>query len=466
MTSFRTRFSPAPTGFLHVGSARSALFCWLAARHNQGEVMLRVEDTNAQLYKPEFLDNMLWTLEWLGLGFDGETVFQSKRAERYAEVTGALIASGQAYGCDCTTEDAKARSAAAGKPGAGYDGHCRDRGLVPGEGIAARFRVPDEGATEFDDIVRGTVRFEHQSIDDFVIQRADGSAVFFVPNAVDDLDMEITHVVRGDDLLNTVPKVLLIRRAMPGGETFPEPTYAHLPMIVNEGRKKLSKRRDDVAVEDYQKGGYIPEAMSNYLAVLGWGPSDGIEIRPREEIIDLFRLEDVVPSSAFFDRQKLDHFNAHYLRALPVASVLEGAAPFLPPDPPQSVIEMAPHIQERARTFVEFADMAAFLIADDLETDDASWAKVLKIPAAAAILDAALRDYPQTGWSAEALHEATGKIAEEAGLGLAKAQAPIRVAVTGRTVGPPLFESLVALGQERSLARLTDARRRLGTTTT
>lgn len=460
--TFRTRFSPAPTGYLHVGSARCALFCWLAARHDDGEVLLRVEDTNAELYRPEYLDNLRWTLDWLGLDFDGETLFQSRRADRYREVIEHLVATGRAYGCDCTTEVVKERSQAAGKPGAGYDGHCRDRGLVPGPGIAARFRVPDEGATEFDDIVRGHVRFEHAAIDDFIVQRADGSAVFFVPNAVDDLDTEITHVVRGDDLLNTTPKVLLIRRSIPGGDEIPEPTYAHLPMIVNEARKKLSKRRDDVAVEDYRDRGYLPEAMSNYLSVLGWGPPDGIEIRPREEIVQLFRLEDVVSSSAFFDKQKLDHFNAQYLRALSPAAVMEAAQRWLSPELDGALKDLAPHIQERARTLQEFAEMAEFLAGDDVEVDPESWARgVEKLAVAPAILDSATAAYADADWVAETLHATTQAIAEQHGLGLSKAQAPIRVAVTGRTVGPPLFESLVALGRERTLKRLASARNRL-----
>ena len=455
--TFRTRFSPAPTGYLHVGGARSALFCWLAARHNKGEVLLRVEDTNAELYRPEYLDNLLRSFEWLGLDFDGETVFQSKRAERYAEVTAHLVETGRAYGCDCTTEVVKERT-----KGSGYDGHCRDRGLVPGPGIAARFRVPDEGTTEFDDIVRGHVVFEHSKIDDFIIQRADGSAVFFVPNAVDDLDMDITHVVRGDDLLNTVPKVLLIRRHMQGGDRIPEPVYAHLPLIVNEARKKLSKRRDDVAVEDYRDRGYLPDAMSNYLAVLGWGPPDGVEIRPREEIIELFRLEDVVPSSAFFDKQKLDHFNATYLRAMPVDDVLKAALQWLAPELGAEINDLAPHIQERARTLQEFGEMAAFLVGDDAPIDEASWAKgVAKLPAAAAILESASKAYAEADWVPEVLHATTQAIAEEHGLGLSKAQAPVRVAVTGQTVGPPLFESLVALGRERTLHRIEAARKRL-----
>ena len=456
--TFRTRFSPAPTGYLHVGGARSALFCWLAARHNEGEVLLRVEDTNAELYRPEYLDNLLRTFEWLGLGFDGETVYQSKRAERYAAVTAHLVDTGRAYGCDCTTEVMKERT-----KGSGYDGHCRDRGLVPGPGVAVRFRVPDEGVTEFDDIVRGHVVFEHDKIDDFIVQRADGSAVFFVPNAVDDLDMEITHVVRGDDLLNTVPKVLLIRRHMEGGDRIPEPIYAHLPLIVNEKRKKLSKRRDDVSVEDYKDRGYLPEAMCNYLAVLGWGPPDGIEIRPREEIVELFRLEDVVPSSAFFDKQKLDHFNAHYLRALSPVEAIAAAGPWLDPELGSELNDLAPHIQERARTLQEFGEMAAFLVGDSVEVDEASWAKgVEKLAAAGAILDSATKAYAEADWVPETLHAITQGIAEEHGLGLSKAQSPIRVAVTGRTVGPPLFESLVALGRDRTLKRIAAARTRLG----
>jgi len=464
-SGFRTRFSPAPTGYLHVGGARSALFCWLAARHNDGEVLLRVEDTNAELYRPEYLENLLSTFEWLGLGFDGETVFQSRRAERYAEVTAHLVETGRAYGCDCTTEVVKERT-----KGSGYDGHCRDRGLVPGPGVAARFRVPDDGVTEFDDIVRGHVKFEHDKIDDFIVQRADGSAVFFVPNAVDDLDMEITHVVRGDDLLNTVPRVLLIRRHMQGGDRLPEPIYAHLPMIVNESRKKLSKRRDDVSVEDFKDRGYLPDAMCNYLAVLGWGPPDGVEIRQREEIVDLFRLEDVVPSSAFFDRQKLDHFNAHYLREMSATDAVTAAGPWLPPElGPQlndpGLNDLAPHIQERARTLQEFGEMAAFLFGDDVEVDPASWTKgVDKLPAAGAILDSAAKAYADAEWAPEILHAITQAIAEEHGLGLAKAQAPIRVAVTGRTVGPPLFESMVALGRQRTLKRIASARSRIGET--
>ncbi|HUQ40234.1 MAG TPA: glutamate--tRNA ligase [Acidimicrobiales bacterium] len=457
MAVLRTRFSPAPTGFLHVGSARSALFVWLAARATGGEVLLRVEDTNAELYRPEFLDSILDTLAWLGIEFDGETVFQSERGERYAAATDQLLTAGHAYRCDCTPEAVKARTVGSATPG--YDGHCRDRDVADGPAAAVRFRVPDEGTTEFDDVIRGHVSFDNANLEDFVIQRSNGSATFFLPNAVDDVDMEITHVVRGEDLINVTPKVLMIREAI--GVT-DRPVFAHLPMLVNEQRKKLSKRRDDVAVEEFRARGYLPEAFRNYLAVLGWGPPDGVEIRPISEIIELFGLEDVTPSSAFFDVKKLDHFNAEYIRAMAPAEFTERAAPWLP-GPSEEFARLAPELQTRVKTLGEVADLTAFLWGDEAVYDDASWEKgVVKLPAAAAILDAALLAFASCTWDTDTLHRETETIAAANGLTLGKAQAPIRVAVTGRTVGPPLFESMEVLGRERVLARLRRAREKLG----
>ena len=228
----RLRFSPAPTGYLHVGSARSALFNWLAARHAGGQLLLRVEDTNAELYKPEYLDSILVTLDWLGIGFDEEPVFQSQRADRYATATQELLDGGFAYYCDCTPEAVKERTAGNATPG--YDGFCRDRKVAPGPNAAVRFNVPDEGTLAFDDIVRGRVEFELAALTDFVIQRANGTATFYLPNAVDDVDMGITHVVRGEDLINVTPNVLLIRQALGNHE---RPAFAHLPLIVNAQRK-------------------------------------------------------------------------------------------------------------------------------------------------------------------------------------------------------------------------------------
>ncbi|MEY2477023.1 MAG: glutamyl-tRNA synthetase [Actinomycetota bacterium] len=456
MAPFVARFSPAPTGFLHVGSARTALFNWLAARNVGGELKLRVEDTNAALYKPEYLDSILGTLEWLGVGFDGDPVFQSQRADMYREAIDGLIASGHAYHCDCTQEDVQARTKGNQTPG--YDGYCRDRGLTSG---AVRFRVPDAGTTEFDDVVRGHVSFEHAALTDFVIQRGDGSATFFLPNAVDDVDMGVTHVIRGEDLINVTPNVLLLREALGVTE---RPVFAHLPLLVNDKRKKLSKRRDDVSVESYRDRGYLPEAFANYLAVLGWGPADGVEIRPMREIVELFRLEDVVPSPAFFDVQKLDHFNGEYIRAMTAEEFTARAAPWLGEEVATSAAwqRMAPLVQERVVTLAEAKPMVDFLFGEPV-IDEASWEKVMvKGPNAAEVLQRARVAYLECVWDASTLHEVTLAVGEELGMKLGKAQAPIRVAVTGRTVGPPLFESLEVLGREQTLARIDRALGRLG----
>ena len=455
MAPFVARFSPAPTGFLHVGSARTALFNWLAARHAGGELKLRVEDTNKALYKAEFLDSILRTLDWLGIGFDAEPVFQSQRTELYADAIATLLGSGHAYFCDCSQEDVQARTKGNATPG--YDGFCRDRGITTG---AVRFRIPDDGTTEFDDVVRGHVTFEHAALTDFVVQRADGTATFFLPNAVDDVDMGVTHVIRGEDLINVTPNVLLLREALGHTE---RPVFAHLPLLVNAQRKKLSKRRDDVSVESYRERGYLPEAFANYLAVLGWGPSDGVEIRPMAEIVEQFSLDDVVPSAAFFDTQKLDHFNGEYIRALTAEEFSARAGPWLGPvaETP-GWTRMAPLVQERVVTLAEAAPMVDFLAGPPV-IDEAAWDKVLvKGPNGVEILTGARAAYLECPWDAATLHDVTLSVGEELGMKLGKAQAPIRVAVTGRTVGPPLFESLEVLGREETLARLGRALERLG----
>ena len=450
----RARFSPAPTGFLHVGSARSALFNWLLTRHSGGELLLRVEDTNAELYRPEYLDSMFRTLDWLGIGFDAKPVHQSRRTDLYLRATEHLLESGSAYRCDCSQDEVKERTA--GNPKPGYDGHCRDRDVRPGPGVAVRFRVPDEGGIEFDDVIRGHLVFKNADLEDFVIERANGSPTFFVPNAVDDVDMGITHVVRGEDLINVTPRVLLIREALGHTE---RPVFAHLPLIVNAQGKKLSKRRDDVAVEQYRERGYLPEAMRNYLAVLGWGPKDGVEIRPIEEIVEQFRLEDVVPSPAFFDTKKLDHFNGEYIRKLAGGDFLDRTRPWLGEHAQMAQVQrLAPLAQERMTTLAEAPGLFDFLYNEMPVTDQASWEKTMKGDVAAKILDDAIAEYETAAWSVGDLHAATSTIADRHGLKLAKAQAPIRVAVMGKTVGLPLFDSLEVLGRETTLARLREAR--------
>jgi glutamyl-tRNA synthetase len=459
----RVRFSPAPTGSLHVGGARTALFNWLFARRHGGTFLLRIEDTDVERSRPELTDAIVDSLRWLGLEWDEEPVHQSERAGLHRDAVAKLLAAGCAYRCDCTQDDVRARAEARGGP-PGYDGHCRDRDVGPGAGVVVRFRTPDEGRTTFDDVIRGEVGFDHAALEDFVVQRSSGAPMFVVANAVDDADLGITHVIRGEDLISVTPKVLLLREALGISQ---RPVFAHLPMLVNERRQKLSKRRDDVAVGAYRERGYLAEAMVNHLALLGWGPPDGVEIRPLAEIVELFRLEDVNPAPAFFDVDKLTHINGVYLRGLSTAEFIGAAGRFLehgpwaPGDFDFAAFErMAPLVQERVTTLAEAPEMVDFLFVDQPAIDPDSWDKAMKGPAAD-VLDATMAAYQAVAWESAALLAALRSVGEELGLPLRRAQAPVRVAVTGRSVGPPLFESLEVLGRDRSLARLRSARARL-----
>jgi len=442
---------------------------WLFARHTGGSFLLRIEDTDAERNRPELVGNVLEMLGWLGLEWDGEPVHQSDRFALYRDAAARLLAAGAAYACDCTPEAVAARHAErGGKPG--YDGHCRDRRLPPVEGRALRFRVPDEDATGWVDVIRGEVSFDHANLEDFVLLRSSGAPTFLLANAVDDADMAITHVIRGEDHVNGTPKYLLIGQAL-GLEA---PTFAHMPLLVNEGRKKLSKRRDDVSVADYRARGYLPEAMANYLALLGWGPPDGVEVRPIDEIVELFDLAEVNPSPAFFDQQKLTHVNAEHIRRLEPAEFVGRAAPFLPADVEgaQPALEaLAIEVRDRVRTLAEVPAMIDFLWLEEPGLDEQSWDKAARGRAVAEMLDATitgLSALAESRWEPAAIRAAVEEAAVAAGLvnaegrpQLAKAQAPVRVAVTGRGVGPPLFESLAVLGPERTLDRLRAARERL-----
>lgn len=466
----RVRFAPSPTGFLHVGSGHSALANWLFARHTGGEFLLRIEDTDTERNRPELIDNVLEMLRWLGLDWDGEPVRQSERGDLHRGAVTKLLDAGAVYHCDCTGEDVQKRNQQrGGKPG--YDGFCRDRDLEAAPGRALRFRTPDEGRTGWHDLIRGEVSFANADLEDFVVVRGDGTPLFLLANAFDDADMGITHVIRGEDHVNNTPKYLLLLDAweMPRPEAF-----AHMPLLVNEGRKKLSKRRDDVSMADYRDRGYLPEAMVNYLALLGWGPPDEVEVRPISEIVDLYRLEDVNPSPAFFDTKKLEHVNAETIRALPVEEFLERAEPFLTLGEParEALRLLAVETQERVRTLAQVEPMIEFLVVDQPEIDEASWTKAIdKGRNVTEMLDATITRLEALGegeWEPEPIQTAVSSAALDAGLvnaegrpQLARAQGPVRVALTGRTVGLPLWESIAALGRGRSLDRIRSLRDRL-----
>ncbi|MBT5117585.1 MAG: glutamate--tRNA ligase, partial [Actinobacteria bacterium] len=301
----RVRFAPSPTGYLHVGSARTALFNWLYARSTGGTYVLRVEDTDAERNRPELTENLLAELEWLGLDWDEGPLYQSERRDRHRAVVQDLLNRELAYLCDADNQEVAGQEIT--------------------EGLAVRFRMPVGQTVAFDDLVRGPVSFATDDLEDFVIWRSNGTPMFLLANAVDDADMGITHAIRGEDLLSGVPKVLLLLDAIGA----PHPIYAHLPLLVNAQRKKLSKRRDDVSIADYREKGYLPEAMVNYLALLGWGPPDDVEERPIAEIAKLFALEDVNKAPAFFDLKKLEFINASYLRALSKEDFMERVTPWV-----------------------------------------------------------------------------------------------------------------------------------------
>jgi glutamyl-tRNA synthetase len=483
----RVRFAPSPTGFFHVGSARTAWFNWLVARQSAGTFVLRIEDTDAERGREEWVDGIISAMHWLGMDPDEGPFRQSLRTARYHLAIDVLWDAGRLYACACTRDEVDARNKAKGILTPGYDGYCRDRGLPRGEGRALRFRTPDEGLTLVDDVIRGVVEFPNAAMDDFVAVKADGSPLFVLANVVDDIDMAISTVIRGEDLLPTTPKGVLVWEAlaaagwMSDGSTGggpapvpPLPVFAHLPMLVNEQRKKLSKRRDPVAVESYREQGYLPEAFVNYLGLLGWSPPGGEEIFGVDQALEWFRLEDVNHSPAFFDVVKLTHLNGEYIRAMPTESFIEACRPWLvgesAPWPeakfdPAVFAALAPVVQERVAVLGEVPAMVDFMFLDAPVIDPEAWDKAVgSDDLATTILAEAIEEYERLAvpgsagsWTHEDLHAATLTVGETVGRKLGKAQAPIRVAVTGRRVGPPLFEALEVLGPVKTVARLRRA---------
>ena len=443
----RVRFAPSPTGFLHVGSARTALFNWMYARSTGGTYILRVEDTDQERNRPELTQQLLQELEWLGLDWDEGPIFQSEKLERHREVVKTFLEDGHAYLCDDENREVE--------------------GSVLAEGLAVRFRMPEDKTISFTDLVRGEVTFNTGDLEDFVIWRSNGTPMFLLANAVDDADMGITHAIRGEDLLSGVPKVLLLLDAM-GVE---HPTYAHLPLLVNEQRKKLSKRRDDVAVGDYREKGFLPEAMVNYLALLGWGPPDGVEIRSLSEIVKIFNIEDVNKAAAFFDIQKFEHINSSYLRNLSKEDFMQRVEPWIGNGAPwpeerfdsEKFSMMADLIQEKLRTLSDTPRFVDFLFLEQPDVDEDSWKKTMKDPQVAdSLLGHIAESFKDCEWETDILKDLVTKAGEKVDLKLGKAQAPLRVAVTGRTVGPPLFETMsCCMTREEVLKRISDARKSL-----
>ena len=459
----RYRFAPSPTGYFHVGGARTALYNWILAVREGGKFVLRIEDTDESRNQPQWTQGIIDALAWLGIDkndphFEGP-FFQSENAAEHVRAAEQLFASGHAYYCDLSTEQIQERAKQSGTTG--YDGYSRDRGLGPGEGRVLRFRVPD-GHTLVRDLVRGEVDFDNSTIEDFVLLRGNGSPVFLLANVVDDILMNISHVVRAEEHLPNAPKQQMLWDAL--GKT--PPHWAHVPVLVNEQRKKLSKRRDKVAVEQYREEGILADAMRNYLMTLGWAPAGDTEIVPWDSIVSSFRLEDVNHSPAFFDIKKLQAFNGEYIRLMSLEEFIEHAEVILTgPGVPWSADRyrsevfraMAPLVQTRVAVMAEVVAMVDFLFLPEAPIDDASFAKTFSAETAVSTLNDIASAFESITWTAEQIKVAVEGVGERHGIKLGKLQAPLRVAVTGRTVGPPLFEPIELLGRDETLRRIRSA---------
>ena len=465
----RYRFAPSPTGFFHVGGARTALYNWALTLREGGTFVLRIEDTDESRNQPQWTQGIIDALAWIGIEeghprFEGP-YFQSDNAAAHVDAAMRLYSEGKAYFCDLTPEQVQERAKSSGKPG--YDGFSRDRGLEPGPGRVLRFRVP-AGETVVHDLVRGEVRFDNSTIEDFVLLRGNGSPMFLLANVVDDQIMRITHVVRAEEHLPNTPKQQMLWEAL----GTPPPTWAHVPVLVNEQRKKLSKRRDKVAVEQYREEGILADAMVNYLMTLGWAPHGDTEIVPWQQIVDEFRLEDVNHSPAFFDIQKLLAFNGEYIRKMSVDEFVRACGPVLDgPGVAWSAADfddakfraMAELVQTRVQVLADVPAMVDFLFLAEPVVEEAAWSKATKDEWSRDVLvEMATACESMVDWTATNLKAALESITESRGLKLGKTQAPVRVAVTGRSVGPPLFESLEVLGRESTQRRLSAAVARLG----
>ncbi|HEU5285676.1 MAG TPA: glutamate--tRNA ligase [Sphingomicrobium sp.] len=451
-----TRFAPSPTGFLHIGNARTGLFSWLYARHHGGKALLRIEDTDKARSTREAIDVILDGLAWLGLDWDEQVHFQSEFEARHAEVAHDLIERGAAYRCYLTPEELKERreKAQAERRPFRLTSEWRDCTAAGPEGapFVVRLKAPREGETAIDDLVQGRVAVANAEIDDFVLLRSDGSPTYMLAVVVDDHDMGVTHIIRGDDHLNNAFRQLAIIRAM----GWPEPTYAHIPLIHGPDGAKLSKRHGALGVHDYRDLGFLPEALFNYLLRLGWGHGDD-EIISREQAIAWFDLDHVGKSPSRFDLKKLESLNAHYIREADDGRLAELVAERLGGEVDLDLLVRAmPELKARAHDLGQLADGARFLFAQrPLEMDDG--AAALLTPESRALLGAAHRALGKvSAWEHDELEKVVREVADEAGVKLGKLAQPLRAALTGRATSPGIFDVLALLGQGESLGRIAD----------
>ena len=461
MSSVRTRFAPSPTGYLHIGGVRTALFCWLYARHHGGQFILRIEDTDQERSTQESVDAILQGMEWMGLSPDEGPFYQTDRMARYQEVLDQLLDQGLAYKCYCTQaeldqvrEDQRAKNI---KPR--YNRKCRDAKHPEREGIAPviRFRNPLEGSVIFEDLVRGKVNISNDELDDLVIARGDGMPTYNFAVVVDDIDMEITHVIRGDDHVNNTPRQVNIFKAL----NAPLPIFAHLPMIVGQDGQRLSKRHGAVSVLEYRDQGFLPEAMRNYLLRLGWSHGDQ-EIFSTQEMIELFDLAEVNRAASAFDVDKLKWLNQHYIKEADSARLtdlllekLTLAGLDVSAGPPVERVVTA--LRERAQTIDEFVEKSRYFYSELSGYEEGAAKKHLRPVAEGLLLDIRARFESIQTWTAAAIHEALEACVAVQDSKLGKIAQPLRVAVSGTAATPPIDETLELVGKVRTLSRIDAA---------
>ena len=471
-TMVRVRFAPSPTGYPHLGNVRTALFNWVFARHNDGVFILRIEDTDVTRLVNGAKDVILESLRWLGLDWDEGPYFQSQRLELYSEAADRLLKQGLAYHCYCSPQrlESMRQEQMKRKQPPGYDRHCRNltreqRTEMEVSGITpvVRFKSPLEGQTSFNDLLRGEIVFENSTLDDFVLLKSDGYPTYHLANIVDDHLMEISHILRADEWLSSTPRHVLLYQAL----GWQPPQFAHLPMILGPDRSKLSKRHGATAITEYQEQGYLPEAMFNFLVLLGWALDDKTEIMSRQEIIEHFSLDRISKTAAVFNRDKLDWMNGVYLRGLSLEEFARRAVPFLERYLPSEIgrpldvgyiNKIASLVQERARTLAEVPQLSDFFFVDELQYDAGLLLGKIDKSEAIKSLQASIASVDSfKDWDMASLEAVFRQLAEELGLKTGVFFSLLRVAVTGRTAAPPLFQTMEILGKERCLKRLEAA---------
>jgi len=459
METIITRFPPSPTGYLHVGGARTALFNWLYARSQKGKFILRIEDTDTARSTQESVDAIFNALEWLGIDWDDGPYFQSKRFDIYREYIQKLVNTGKAYYCTCSSEKIeemrKKAMASGGKPK--YDGTCRDKGLSQTQGAVIRFRAPLSGTTVLEDIVKKNIAFQNSELDDFIIQRSDGTPTYNLAVVVDDITMKVNTVIRGDDHVNNTPKQIQLYEAL--GEKLP--VYGHVPMVLGKDKTRLSKRHGAMSVMEYRDMGYLPDALLNYLVRLGWSYGDQ-EFFTRKELIEKFTVKNIGKSPGVFDLEKLQALNADHIKTSAPADIADHLLPFLrkagyPAEKDAYLEGVIQTLATRSKTLVEMAESAGFYYQDPVVYDETAADKFLN----ASVLDALLKLQKEmellNDFSEKNLENAFQRVMDATGLKLGKIAQPVRVALTGKTVSPGIFETIGVLGREKFMSRLQRA---------